>query len=115
MISWGAIELEPEVDDWLASLNDGEFGQAAFYIDLLESKGVLLDEPYSRQLEGKLREIRFYVGTKRQRISYYIATGRRIILLTVFAKTAPRELREIRRATAAMLRCIEQGHTAEED
>ena len=115
MTPWGAIELEPEVDDWLASLNDREFGQAAFYLDLLESKGVLLDEPYTRQLDGKLRELRFYIGTTRQRISYYIVTGRRIILLTVFAKTAPRESREVGRARAAMLRCIEQGHTAAED
>ena len=114
MISWGTIELEPEVNDWLASLNDREFGQAAFYLDLLESKGVLLDEPYTRQLEGKLRELRFYVGTKRQRISYYIVTGRRIVLLTVFAKTAPREPSEIARAIAAMARCIEQDHTASE-
>ncbi len=113
---WGALELEPEVENWLASLSDREFGQVAFYFDLLESKGPLLDEPYTRQLEGKLRELRFYVGTKRQRISYYIVTGRRIILLTVFVKTASRESREIRRArVVAMLRCIEQGHTAAED
>jgi len=115
MTSWGAVELEPEVEGWLASLTDREFGQVAFYLDLLESKGVMLDEPYTRQLGGKLRELRFYVGSKRQRISYYIVTGRRIILLTVFAKTASREPREIARASAAMLRCIEQGHTAEED
>jgi len=115
MVSWGVIELEPEVDRWLALLSDREFGQAAFYLDLLESKGVLLGEPYTRQLEGKLRELRFYVGTTRQRISYYIVTGRRIILLTVFTKSAPREPREIGRARAAMARCIEQGHTAAED
>jgi hypothetical protein len=115
MTSWGAVELEPEVEAWLASLDDRDFGQAAFYLDLLESKGVLLDEPYTRQLDGKLRELRFYIGTTRQRISYYIVTGRRAILLTVFAKTAPRESREVGRARAAMLRCIEQGHTAAED
>jgi ribosome-binding protein aMBF1 (putative translation factor) len=36
---------------------------------------VLLGEPYSRQLSGKLRELRFYCGGERIRISYWIASG----------------------------------------
>jgi hypothetical protein len=31
----------------------------AFYIDLLADQGPLLGEPYTRQLDGKLRELRF--------------------------------------------------------
>ena len=115
MTPWGTVELEPEVDAWFASLDDGEFGQAAFCLDLLEQERVLLDEPYTRQLDGKLRELRFYVRGRRQWITYCVVTDRRIILLTVFAKTAPREAREIARAKRAMLRCISEGHTAEED
>lgn len=60
------------------------------------------------------RELRFYIGRQRMRISYYITTGRRIILLTVFSKTQRRERAEIERAERAMERCIEEGHTAEE-
>ena len=86
----------------------------AFYIDLLQEQGVLLDEPYTRQLNGKLRELRFYLGRERRRISYYIATERRIVLLTVFRKTRMRETREISRAEIAMRRCIAEGHTAED-
>src|SRR5712691_4712042 len=85
-----------------------------FYVDLLESEGVGLGEPYTRQLRGKLRELRFYIGRERYRISYYVATGRRIILLTVFKKSRQRETAEIDRAEVAMQRCIERGHTAEE-
>ena len=66
MTPWGTIELEPEVDGWFASLDDGEFGPAAFCLDLLEQERVLLDEPYTRQLDGKLRELRFYVRGRRQ-------------------------------------------------
>ena len=30
-----------------------------FYIELLRQEGALLGEPYTRQLDGKLRELRF--------------------------------------------------------
>lgn len=113
-MSWGSVELEPEVELWLAELGDEEFGQAAFYIDLLAERGVHLDEPYTRQLRGKLRELRFYMGRERWRVSYFIATGRRIILLTVFSKKQRRVQAEVRRAVRAMARCVRDGHTAEE-
>ena len=113
-MSWGIVELEPEVRDWLLGLTDEEFGHVAFYIDLLQEQGVHLDEPYTRQLRGKLRELRFHLGRQQRRITYYIASGRRIVLLTVFRKTRMREVQEVARADAAMLRCIAQGHTAED-
>jgi hypothetical protein len=53
-----------------------------FHLDLLEERGVLLGEPYTRQLSGKLPELRFYCCGERIRISYWIASGRRIIALT---------------------------------
>ena len=86
-----------------------------FHLDLLEERGVLLGEPYPRQLSGKLRELRFYCGGERVRISYWIASGRRIIALTVFAKTRMRETAEIARAAAAMASCQAEGHTADEE
>jgi len=69
----------------------------------------------TRQLHGALRELRFYLGREQVRVTYYITTGRRIILLTVFRKTRRREAREIARAHEAMQRCIREGHTAEGD
>lgn len=74
-----------------------------------------LGEPYTRQLRGKLRELRFYLGREAVRVSYYVASGRRIVLLTVFRRTRQRELAEIERAHAAMERCIAEGHTAGDD
>ena len=40
---------------------------------------------------------------------------RRIVLLTVFRKQRMNERTEIARARAAMVRCVAEGHTAEED
>ena len=113
---WGTIELEPEVTTWLNTLTDEQFGHVERYIDLLADQGALLGEPFTRQLDGKLRELRFYLGRQQTRITYYIATRRIIVLLTVFAKTKPRERTEIERARRAMQRCINEGHiTIEED
>ena len=109
-MTWGTVELEPEVVRWLEGLSDEKFGHVAFYIDMLEEQGVHLAEPYSRQLLGKLRELRFFVGRERVRVSYFIASGRRIVLLTVFRKTRQREELEIMRADRAMRRCIAERH-----
>lgn len=87
----------------------------AFYVDLLASEGALLGEPYSKQLDGKLRELRFYLDEIAVRITYWIAPGRRIVLLTVFHKSRPREEREIERARRALRRCIEAAHTVDEE
>lgn len=110
---WGEVELEPEVRDWLEGLDDQRWAQAMFHLDLLEERGALLGEPYTRQLSGKLRELRFYCGGQRVRVSYWIAPGRRIIMLTVFTKTRMRETGEVERAAAAMARCQAEAHTAE--
>jgi hypothetical protein len=66
-------------------------------------------------LGGKLRELRFFLEGRPTRITYWIASGRRIILLTMFVKTERRERREVERAKRAYERCLAEGHTAEED
>lgn len=47
-------------------------------------------------------------------MTYWIATGCRIVLLTVFRKTRMRERREIARAYRAWQRCVTQAHTVDE-
>lgn len=115
-VPWGSVELEPEVAKWVEALPAAEFGRAEFYIDLLVERGPLLDQPYTRQLRGKLRELRFYLGARGEavRISYFVAAGRRIVLLTVFRKRRQVERAEIERAYKVMQRCIEERHVAEE-
>ena len=64
-MNWGEVELEPEVDNWFDTLDQGDKETAAFYVDLLVERGVLLGEPYTRQLRGKLRELRFISRDRR--------------------------------------------------
>lgn len=113
-MAWGTVELEPEVRSWLEGLSTADFATAAFYVDLLGERGVLLGEPYTRQLDGKLRELRFHLYGEAVRVTYWIATGRRIVLLTVFRKTRMREEREVDRACKALRQCMAQAHTVEE-
>ena len=47
-------------------------------------------------------------------MTYWITSGRRIVLLTVFAKTRMREEREVERARQALRRCLAEGHEVEE-
>lgn len=105
--------MEPEVRVWLEALSTAQFAAAAFYVDLVAERGPLLGEPYTRQLDGKLRELRFHVDGRAVRVTYWIASGRRIVLLTVFAKTRMRETGEVERARRAMARCMADEHTVE--
>ncbi|WP_326581995.1 type II toxin-antitoxin system RelE/ParE family toxin [Streptomyces sp. NBC_00481] len=113
-MTWGEVELEPEVEQWLLGLSAGHRGTVAFYVDLLAVRGPLLTEPYSRELDGKLRERRFHLDSDAVRITYWIASGRRIILLTAFRKRRMRETAEIVRARRAMARRVEERHTVDE-
>lgn len=114
-MTWGTVELEPEVRDWLDQLPVEQFATVAFYIDLLSEEGPLLGEPYTRQLDGKLRELRFHLDRQSVRVTYWIASGRRIVLLTTFVKNRMREVREVDRARRALARCIAEDHTLEDE
>jgi hypothetical protein len=114
-MAWGSVELEPEVRSWLEELGTAQFAAAAFYVDLLAAQGPLLGEPYTRQLDGKLRELRFHLDRAAVRVTYWIAPGRRIVLLTVFTKTRMREEREVERARRALARCLAEEHTTDEE
>ena len=56
------------------------------YIDLLARYGVLLKEPYTKQIRGKLRELRVSDKSGNVRVIYFTYTGRKFILLHAFMK-----------------------------
>ena len=65
-------------------------------IELLANHGVLLKEPYARQVKGKLRELRVTARSGEVRILYIAFADRRFILLHGFIKkTRKTPVREI--------------------
>ncbi|MBB2909216.1 hypothetical protein FHS43_000462 [Streptosporangium becharense] len=114
-MSWGEVELESEVDEWFDTLDQEDRETAAFHVDLLAERGVLLGEPYTRQLRGKLRDLRLHLHREVVRITCWVAPCRRIILLTAFHEQRMHESAEIERAWRAMQRCIVEAHTADEE
>jgi phage-related protein len=55
-------------------------------LNLLAEYGVLLKEPYTKQVRGKLRELRITDQMGAIRVLYFGFTGRRLILLHGFIK-----------------------------
>jgi hypothetical protein len=108
------VELEPEVRLWLVGLDDRDFGRVDFMVGLLAEQPELLGEPYSRHLGGKVRELRFRLLRQQTRVTYWLAPGRRVVLLTVFRKTRGAEVAEVERALLAQKECEARHGVAHE-
>jgi hypothetical protein len=108
------VEIEPEVRSWLASLSDRDFGRVDFLVGLLAEHVGNLGEPYTRHLGGKVRELRFHLLRQQTRVTYWLAPGRRVILLTVFHKTRSAETAEVARALHAQETCESKHGPAHE-
>lgn len=106
-ICWGSVLFDDEVRDWISRLSEGDYGRVEFYLDLLAAQGPLLARPHSKHLGGKLRELRFFLGSEAMRVTYWIAPGRKIVMLTVFKKTRRREASQVMRARRAQWVCQE--------
>ncbi len=99
------VEIEPEVRSWPAGPSDRDFGRVDFLVGLLAGHAEDLGEPYTRHLGGKVRELRFHLLRQQTRVTYWLAPGRRVILLTVFRKTRSAETAEVARALHAQMIC----------
>ncbi|WP_428950965.1 type II toxin-antitoxin system RelE/ParE family toxin [Streptomyces sp. cg35] len=105
------IEIEPEVRDWLDLLSDGDYSRVERVVDRLLPDPLALSMPLSKPLRDKVRELRFHLGDDARRITYWLAPGQRVVLLTVFRKTRNSEQTEVSRATDAQKMC-EADHDA---
>ena len=74
------------VREYIGRLNLKERAKVLKYIDFLRQNDGKLDEPYSRHIEGKIRELRVDFHRNRHRIFYFTFIGRKIILLHAFLK-----------------------------
>jgi phage-related protein len=98
----------------LEGLSDRDFGRVNFLVGVLAERADTLGEPYSRHLGGKVRELRLRLLRQQTRVTYWLAPGRRVVLLTVFRKTRSAETAEVQRALAAQRTC-EATHAAAHD
>jgi hypothetical protein len=107
------IEMEPEVDEWVVSLEGSDFVQTAAILDRLSERGNEMRMPQSRSLGSGLFELRYFCAGLARRITYWFGPDRRVVLLTTFHKQRNNERREVERARAAMVRCMSE-HMKEE-
>lgn len=74
------------VSDFIHSLSVEAQAKVYRTMELLKEYGVLLKEPYTKQIRGKIRELRITDNRGAVRILYFTVTGKRLILLHGFIK-----------------------------
>lgn len=83
--------------DYIDSLSAKEKAKVLKYIEFLRDHKGVLDEPYSKHIKGKIRELRVDFSSKRHRVFYFTFINQNIILLHAFLKrTAKTPLSEIK-------------------
>lgn len=78
------------VADFIDSLPVAAQAKVLRLTALLADYGVLLKEPYTKRIKGKIRELRIIDNLGAVRILYFTYTGRRFILLHGFIKKTDR-------------------------
>jgi len=85
--------------EYIEGLTDKEGAKVLRHIEFLRVNKGYLNEPYSRHIKGKIRELRVDFSKNRHRIFYFIFVKKAIILLHAFLKkTNKTPLSEIKRA-----------------
>jgi len=85
--------------EYLKGLPEKEEAKIAKYIEFLRVHKGYLDDPYSKHITGKIRELRVDFGRNRHRIFYFTFVAKTIILLHAFLKKTPKTpVIEIKRA-----------------
>lgn len=89
-------ENKDPIKEFVDGLPEKVQAQVIGKIELLAKYGVLLKEPYTRHIRGKIWEMRIMVSKGYIRILYFSYTGRRFVLLNAFLKktdkTPPAEI-----------------------
>ena len=75
-----------QVKDYIDRLSVKDRAKIAKYMDFLREKAGVLDEPYSKHIRGKLRELRVDFGKNKHRIFYFTFINRKIVMLHAFLK-----------------------------
>lgn len=74
------------VKEYIDKLPEKQRAKVLKYIEFLRVHKGYLDEPYSKHITGKIRELRVDFGRDRHRIFYFTFVKQKIILLHAFLK-----------------------------
>ncbi|MDD4531378.1 MAG: type II toxin-antitoxin system RelE/ParE family toxin [Candidatus Pacebacteria bacterium] len=74
------------VEDYIKEQTLKERAKIFDFIFFLRDNNGYLDEPYSRHIKDKIRELRIDFSRNRHRIMCFTFTGEKIILLSAFTK-----------------------------
>ena len=72
--------------EYIKGLRDKEEAKILKYIEFLRVQKGYLEEPYSKHIKGKIRELRVDFGRIRHRVFYFVFIKKTIILLHAFLK-----------------------------
>lgn len=87
------------VFDYIEILDIKNKAKVLKYIEFLRVNNGYLDEPYSKHIKGKIRELRIDFSKNSHRIFYFTFINRNIILLHAFLKkTNKTPINEIKKA-----------------
>jgi len=85
--------------EYIEGLRDKEKTKVLKYIEFLRVQKGYLEEPYSKHIKGKIRELRVDFARNRHRIFYFVFIKKTIILLHAFLKkTTKTPIFEIKKA-----------------
>jgi phage-related protein len=76
--------------EYIRNLTAKEKSKVSKYIDYLKINKGVLDEPYSKHIKGKIRELRIDFSHNRHRIFYFTFIDKNIIFLHAFLKKTPK-------------------------
>ncbi|MDD4830568.1 MAG: type II toxin-antitoxin system RelE/ParE family toxin [Candidatus Pacebacteria bacterium] len=90
---------ESPVLEYIKKLEKKQRAKVLKYIEFLRMNQGILDEPYSKHIKEKIRELRIDFSSNRHRIFYFTFIGKNIIMLHAFLKkTSKTPLAEIKKA-----------------
>ncbi len=97
---------EPALD-FIKSLDNKISSKISKYIEYLRINRAYLDEPYSRHIEGKIRELRVDFANNNYRLFYFCIINRTIIVLHAYLKkTDKTPEKEITIAEKNLIDCL---------
>jgi len=78
------------VSDYIDNLNKKDNSKILKYIEFLRASEGYLEEPYSKHIEGKIRELRVDFSQNKHRIFYFTFIKKTIVILSCFLKKTPK-------------------------